>query len=71
MKSSDNSTRPSTNIHENIDEPIPSFLKAANYYQSDGLSMSDDNDFLNETFSKSSGNVVEDKRRYSEMIVSN
>ena len=68
MKSSDNSTKPSTNnCKDNLEEPIPSFMKALHSYQSDILS-SDENDFLNETFSKSSGGIViDDKPRFSDI----
>ena len=68
MKSlSDNSTKPSSNINDNAvtEEPVPSFLKALTCYQTDDplLQIEDSEneqqapDILNETFSKSSGNI--------------
>jgi hypothetical protein len=65
MKSTDNSTKPSSNLRDYLEEPFPSFMKALHCYHSDILSdeeeEQEENGFLNETFSKSSGNVVEDK----------
>lgn len=68
MKSIDNSTKPSSVIKDNcIDgEPIPSFLKALTSYQSDDPIFSiNENELLNDTFSKSSGNFLEKKSRFS------
>ena len=66
-KSGDNSTKPSTNIKEYSDEPMPSFMKALHCYSSDTQSLEDENGFLNETFSKSSGNIIEERTRFSDI----
>lgn len=69
--SNSNSTKPATNIineNSNIEEPVPSFLKALTTYQSEiSLGVGEENDILNDTFSKSSANNVEDRVRYSDI----
>lgn len=70
MKSSDNSTKPSSNIRDPTDEPVPSFMKALHCYTSDVISDDgEENGFLNETFSKSSGNLVDEivRTRFSDI----
>jgi hypothetical protein len=34
-KSGDNSTKPASNLKEDKEEPVPSFLKALSFYQTD------------------------------------
>ncbi len=66
MKTSENSTKPSTNM--NVEEPMPSFLKALSCYQSyEPFTQSEDCDMLNQTFSKSSGNFIDDRARLSDI----
>jgi hypothetical protein len=42
-------------LNDNVEEPIPSFLKALTSYHSELSIEAEDNEVLNETFSKSSG----------------
>jgi hypothetical protein len=68
MKTADNSTKPSSNPKENVEDVIPSFLKALTCYQSDDpLFAFEDADILNQTFSKSSNNLADEKTRFSDI----
>lgn len=56
------------NNDNNFEEPMPSFLRALTTYQSEiSLDDANENDILNETFSKSSANNIDERIRFSDI----